>query len=551
VEKSFRRHTLNERWQALKSERSSWIAQWREISKFMLPWAGRFLASDRNKGWKRHNLIRDNTGIRALRTLAAGMMAGATSPARPWFRLQTPDEELNSFHAVALWLSQTTRLMQRIFQKSNAYRALHVIYEELGAFGTAACPIFPDFENVTHHYPLTIGEYCLATDYQGRVRTLYREFQKTVSETVAEFGYDKVTPRTKNLYDRGALDTWLTIIHVIEPRTDRDPKLRDKLNMAWRSVYFEEGSDPDKYLSESGFPEFPCVCPRWTVSGGDIYGSSPGMDALGDVKQLQHGQYRKLQALDLASNPPALVTGQLKGREVDLSPGGVNYSDNPNAGISSALKIGFDPTLWLQDIADVRERINGACFVDLFLMIANSNDGKMTATEVAIRQEEKMLMLGPVLERLHNELLSPLIEITFARMVETGIIPPVPQELQGMELDVEFVSMLAQAQKAIGVNAIDRFTSSLGALASIKGEVLDRVDADKWVEIYADSLGVDPRILVAGETAALIRQERAEAQQAAQQSAAMNQGADTLQKLGGVDMDKTTAASKLIDPASR
>jgi hypothetical protein len=427
--------------------------------------------------------------------------------------------------------------MQRIFQKSNTYRALHVIYEELGAFGTAACPIFPDFENVTHHYPLTIGEYCLATDYRGHVRTLYREFQKTVAETVAEFGYDRVAPRTKNLYDRGALDSWVTIIHVIEPRADRDPKRRDTLNMAWRSVYFEEGSDPDKYLSESGFPDFPCVCPRWSVSGGDIYGNSPAMDALGDVKQLQHGQYRKLQALDLSSNPPVLVSGQLKGREIDLSPGGVNYLDtaNPQAGIRSALELRYDPSLWLQDIADVRERIEGALFVDLFLMIANANDGKMTATEVAIRQEEKMLMLGPVLERLHDELLSPLIEITFARMVETGIIPPVPQELQGMELDVEFVSTLAQAQKAIGVNAIDRFTASLGALAAIKGEVLDRLDADKWVEIYADNLGVDPRILVAGETAALIRQERAAALQAEQQAAMMNQGADTLQKLGGVE----------------
>jgi len=154
-------------------------------------------------------------------------------------------------------------------------------------------------------------------------------------------------------------------------------------------------------------------------------------------------------------------------------------------------------------------------------------------------------MLGPVLERMHNEILDPLIDLTFARMVEAGIVPPPPEELQGAELNVEFVSMLAQAQRAIATNSVDRFVGNLGAVAGLKPEVLDKLDADRWADAYADMLGIDPEMIVPGERVALIRQQRAEAQQQAQQSALLNQGADTAQKLGRVDTSKPNALTDI------
>jgi hypothetical protein len=225
---------------------------------------------------RRHNSIYDNTGTRALRTWGAGMMAGATSPARPWFRLGTSDPALNNYQPVKLWLDEVTNKMQLVFQRSNTYRTLHGMYEELGAFGTGAAIILPDYKTVIHHYPSTVGEYAIATNYQGRVDTLYREFEKTVSEIVSEFGIENVSNTVKNLYDRGSLDAWVPIIHAIEPRTDRDSSKRDSKNMAYMSCYFEVGADKNKYLRESGFEEFPGIVPRWNVVGGDIYGNSPG-----------------------------------------------------------------------------------------------------------------------------------------------------------------------------------------------------------------------------------------------------------------------------------
>ena len=533
-------------WDQLKSERSSWISHWKEISDYLLPRSGRFFGSDRNIGVRRHNSIYDSTGTRALRVLAAGMMSGMTSPARPWFRLSVNDPDLAKVSAVKLWLNDVTSLMHTIFQKSNTYRALHAMYEELGAFGTAASLVTADYHTVIRHYPLTVGEYCLATNWQGEVTTIYREFQKTVREMVGEFGHERVSTSVRNLYDRGSLEEWITVIHAVEQRSDRDTRHAGNRQMPWKSVYFEIGSDADKPLRESGFRRFPALCPRWSTSGGDIYGNSPGMEALGDIKQLQHEQLRKAQGIDKMTNPPLQVPSAMKNREVDMLPGGVSYVDM--AGANSAIRTLFDVRIdlshLLADIQDVRHRIDWCFYADLFLMLANQTDARMTATEVAERHEEKLLMLGPVLERLQNELLDPLIEITFDQMMDAGIVPQPPQELQGNEINVELVSMLAQAQRAIGTNSIDRFVGNLGAVAQFKPDVLDKFSADRWVDVYADSQGIDPQIIVPDDQVQAIRQERAKAQRQAQQAEILNQGADTAQKLASA---KTSEPNVLSD----
>lgn len=271
------------------------------------------------------------------------------------------------------------------------------------------------------------------------------------------------------------------------------------------------------------------------------------MEALGDIKQLQHEQLRKAQVIDYKTKPPLQVPSALKNHGLDTLPGGISFVDaaSPSGGIRSAFEVNLDLSHLLNDIQDVRERIKGSFYADLFLMLANGNNGQMTATEVAERHEEKLLMLGPVLERLHNEILDPLIEMTFERMVEANIVPPPPEELQGRELNVEFVSMLAQAQRAIATNSVDRFVAHLGSVAQLKPEVLDKLDADRWADAYADMLGLDPEMIVSGEKVASLRQQRAEAQQAQAQQAAMAQGADMAQKLGSVKTDEPSALTDI------
>tara|TARA_R110000868_G_scaffold628_4_gene4578 strand:- start:1221 stop:2951 length:1731 start_codon:yes stop_codon:yes gene_type:complete len=528
-EKSPDRDKLFTRWGQLKSERASWWSHWQEVTTYLLPRNGRYFQQDRNKGQRRHNNIYDNTGTRALRTLGAGMMAGATSPARPWFRLGTADPDLNKYYPVKLWLDDVTSRMQLVFQKSNTYRTMHGIYEEIGAFGTSASIILPDYKNVIHHYPSTIGEFAIGTNYQGRVDTLYREFEKTVGEIVREFGYKNCSHTVQNLFDRGSVDAWVPIIHAIEPRDirERDMSKRDSKNMPYKSCYFEIGGEKNQFLRESGFEDFPAVVPRWNVVGGDIYGNGPGMEALGDIKQLQHEQLRKAQAIDYQTKPPLQVPANMKNRDIETLPGGISFVDGQGQGIKTAFQVDLNLQHLLADIQDCRGRVNSAFYADLFLMLANATDTRMTATEVAERHEEKLLMLGPVLERLHNELLDPLIDITFNHMMRAGILPPAPPELQGLDLNVEFVSMLAQAQRAIGTNGVDRFVGNLANVAQMKPDVLDKFDGDRWADHYSDILGVDPRMIVSSDQVANLRQKREEAAAAQAKMAQVQQMAAT------------------------
>ena len=526
---------------ALWTERASFDSHWREIAQQMLPRASRFQPSDVNRGDKRHNNVYDNTAIRSLRTLAAGMMSGMTSPARPWFRVALQDRELMEYAPVKEWLYTTGTLMRSVFSASNTYQALHQCYTELGAFGTWANFVQPDFNNVIHHYPMTVGEYAIGTNDKGQVDTLVREFKMTVGQMVKQFGRKACSPSVVSLYDRNTLDEWVDVIHMIEPREGYDRSKRDNLNMPFASCYFEPAkANWDAYLSESGFKRFPALCPRWDLTGNDIYGSSPGMECLGDAKQLQHEQLRKSQAIDYQVNPPLQVPVAYKDQANKRIPGGVMFVDStsPGGGVRSAYEVNVRLDYLLNDIQDTRERIRSSFYADLFLMLASQPaNGKMTATEVAERHEEKLLMLGPVLERLHNELLSPLIEITFDRLVEAQVLPEPPEELAGVDLEIEFISTLAQAQRAVAAAGSDRLLGTVSSLAQLWPEVRHKINPMQVVDSYAEMFGVDPKIVVSDEDAMAKADAEAQAAQAAQQGAAMAQAVDSAKSASEMNPD--------------
>lgn len=524
----------------LWTERTSWLDHWREINQYQMPRTGRFLVTDTNKGHKRHNNIIDNTPVFGIRTLASGLMSGMTSPARPWFRLGLRDKALMEQPAVKGWLHDTAELLRSIFATSNTYRALHACYEELGAYGTWADVVLQDFENVIHHYPLTIGEYALGTNHKGEVDTLVREFEMTVAQLVGEFGLDNVSPQVRSMYSAGTLQGKITVEHVIEPRRGRDFTNPSAKSMPWVSLYYEVSQiGVGKPLRESGFKRFCVLAPRWQVNANDVYGQSPGMEALGDVKQLQHQQLRKGQAIDQKVNPSLQVPSTLKDNPSARLPGGVFYYDStgPSQGVRRAYDVDLPMGDLLEDIQDVRERVRSAFYADLFLMIASDTRSGVTATEIAERHEEKLLMLGPVLERLHVELLGKLIDITFDFCAEAGILPPVPPALEGVELNVEFISTLAQAQRAVAAGAVDRLVMTVGNIAAAKADpsVWDKVDVDQIVDDYGEMFGVNPEIIVPDDVVAAQREARAQQQQAMQAAAAMQPAADAAAKASTID----------------
>lgn len=517
---------LRTRKSMLWTERASWEPHWRDLAEHILPRTGQWDHDDRNRGEKKHRKIYNSTATGALEILVAGMMAGATSPARPWMRLATADPDLNRYKPVEEWLAKASSQILRVFNRSNTYRALPRYYQELALYGTSAGIVLAHPERVIHHYPLTAGQYALAVNDQEEVNTCYREFDMTVSQLVEMFGLDNVSVSVRNAFNNGRYDDWRTVIHAIEPRFDRDESKMDGQNMPYRSVYFESGGkgssgQPTDVLLEEGFREFPVLAPRWSTSGGDIYGSSPGMTALGDIRALQGMTKRLGQAIDYKTMPPTQGPAALKGMEIDKMPGG--HTEIPG---EQRVTTVWQTTLELRDLQQHIEthemRINSRFYADLFLMLANTTKS-MTATEVAERHEEKLTMLGPTLERLHNELLSPLVSLTFERMVDVGAFDPAPEELQELDLEVEFISMLAQAQQAVGAAQDDRFQAVLQSLAQTHPEAVDVLDTDEYLRQYANKIGMDPNSLRTPEEVKAIRDQRAQAQAAEAQAAAAPQ----------------------------
>lgn len=552
---------------ALEQERSSWLSHWQDINRNLLPRTGTFFSSQTNRGDRRNTSILDNTATRALYTLGAGMQSGLTSPARPWLKLETADPDLMEVKSVSSWLDKVTQRMLTVFARSNTYRSLHLMYEELGGYGTAGAVVLPDFQDVIRFYPMTVGEYCISTNERGEVDTLGRKFQMTVEQIVGRFVYggqrygtpdwSKTSHTVRNLWDRHQVDSWVTTRQLVQPRRERDARKLDARNMPFESIYFEEGSNDDKLLSESGYKRFPALTPRWVVSGQDIYGSScPGMVALGDIMQLQHEQLRKGQGIDYQTKPPLQAPIALKNQDSDLLPGGVTYVDQ--TGPQNAIRTAFDVNLnmqhLLEDINDVRQRINGAFYSDLFLFLSNIQGlkGQMTAREVAEIHEEKLLMLGPVVENTENELLDPLADITFDACMEAGILPPPPPEMEGQEFNFQFVGILSQAQRSVSMSGVDRIVGATASMAAAKGDpsVWDKIDTDQIIDKAAGYLGVDPEIIRGDDEVAAIREQRAQAQ-AAQEKAAMAQAAAaTAKDLAGADMAGNNALTNVVQTFS-
>jgi hypothetical protein len=381
-----------------------------------------------------------------------------------------------------------------------------------------------------------VGEYFLGVDEYGMVNTFSRYRWITVENMIRFFGKENCSQAVQNLWDRNQLYEYIKCCQVVEPNDGRDPALKDNKNMPYRSVYWEDGGNADKLLKYSGYEEFPFMAPRWGVRmTSEAYGiGSPGWKILGDSQSLQEMSKSEMAGIAKAADPPLQVWGDINGGRINSLPGGRNqFKANDKAGISALYDVPFLQGLAALDtsIQQKQQKINRFFYTDLFKMLNSQDRPQMTAREVAERHEEKLTVLSPVLDRIEKELLDPVIERTFNIAMRAEIIPPPPQELEGMELKIDYISTLAQAQKVIKTAAIEQFTAFTGGLVAVNQEVLDVIDLDAIVTDYGDKVGISPKYIRSEEQIAAIRQQRAQAmqqQQQMQQAGAIVQGAKVL-----------------------
>lgn len=535
---------VNGRMAGLYQDRYSYWVHWREVADVMLPrrykWWQNLTPNNPTRGSAINQKIVDSTIIKAHRDAAAGMMAGITSPARPWFTLSLGGVELKEGSAEQIWLADTTRRLFKIIAKSNFYTAAHTVYEDLLAFGTAPMIVSEDYEDVFRCYNPAAGEYFVANSDRLEIDTFYRQFTMTARSVVQWFGKDNCSTNILNLFsspNSGQADKELIIGHAIEPY---DPEHHGNWpigkDMRFIEVYWEYGGDTRKLLQVKGYHEFPVMVPRWYLVSNDSYGRSPGMDALGETRQLMVEQRRKAQGIDKMVNPPLRAHISLKNQPTSTIPGALTYvtSVDNSQGIAPIYTV--DPKLadMVADIHEIQDRIRKLFFADVFLMISQYEPKSgVTATEMAGRQQEAMLMMGPMLERFQNEFLTPFLERAFAISARAKLFLPPPASMQGKKLDIEYLSILSQAQKGTITTPIERFSAQVGNWAAANQQVLDKVNFDDMVDKYADALGVEPTIINDDRKVKQIRDARAkqiQAQQQQQASLAAVQGAQTLSK---------------------
>lgn len=536
------RKKCDSRLKGLYQARYSYWMHWRELSDFILPRRYKWLITpnEMSRGSQRNGNILDATGTIAARTLASGLMAGVTSPTRPWFKFRISGFDQDDTNPVNLWLAEVEKRLMKILQGSNFYNCIALLYSDLCVFGTAVMLIYEDFEDVIRCFNPCLGEYYLENSSRFQINVFYRDFVLTVGQVSQQFPEkENWSENVKRAVERGGsgLSDEFAISHGIEPNTDDFAGKLVPRSFPYREMYWERGGNNEKLLAVKGFHEFPAICVRWDTLGNDPYGSDcPGMTALGDIKQLQQETLRKGQAIDKMVNPPMVADIQLKNQPAAMTPGGVTYV----AGFSQSGKPGFSPAYLVQpqiehmmnDIMEIQNRIKNIFFNDLFLMISQLQTVR-TATEIDARREEKLVLVGPVLERFMDEGLDPALNRVFNIANRAGLLPPPPPEISGREIEIEYVSMLAQAQRAVATSSIERMLGMAGSIAAQRPDILDKIDFDETLDEYSSLLGVPPKLLLSKETVAKIRQQKmqqAEQQKNMQMSLAAVKGAQTLSK---------------------
>ena len=521
---------VRKKFAELRGERTPWEGKWREYQSYVLPSRGRFLtsssASEVNTGSFRDVDKRVNSvASRSLSILASGIQSGLTSKARQWFLLTHPDPDISRYRPVREWYDTVQEILEGIYRRSNVYSSLLHTYVEMAGFGVGALLVRDHPDKVISCRSFTIGTYWLSTDQWFEVDGFYFIEYLTAHQLEQAYGREKLPQAVLSCLDNNKSETRFETVNAIlkHPESYGLP-VKDGYEAC--SVHFlASNPDDDDFLRVSHYRTWPVMTPRWDAVDADVYGVPPTEDIIGDVKMLQRMETDALKGIAKSVTPPMRVPPEMERRQLNLQPGGINVVSSMNEHAVGPLLAVQPNVQQLQAKIDrIEEGIRDGLYTSLFLALLTQDNPQMTAREVAERHEEKLLMLGPVLERIHYELLDPLIARTFALAVEAGRIPPPPEGIDLGSTEIEYVSILSQAQKAVGVSRIEQSVAFLGNLVSVYPEVRHALDPLKAYKEYNNMIGVRAGIFKTDE-------EYKQSVSAEQQQQQLAQGAEVAEPL--------------------
>lgn len=525
MEKKYPVRELSRWMRQLETERHTFEAYWDDVKTYIVPQRGRFIrgasASEVNDGRRRDDKIINGAAGKALEVMYSGMQSGLTSKAREWYDLRPRqyDDHYTGVDVVK-YLRLVKNNLNLAFDRSNLYNVLLEVYAELGAFGTAAIAVLPHPDKVFYFRSFTIGTYWLSTNSRQEVDAFFTTDYLTVRQLVEEYGEDRVSEGVRTMYRNGAYEERVRVNCAVLRNPERVGLKTDRehpvLEVHWEDFTPDHASE-DKLLKVGFYRSFPVFTPRWNVVGNDVYGYGPTRSVLGDVKMLQMLERDKLLGLGKVVDPPMMGPPELERIGVNASRGGYNTVYSADV-LRPLYQVQPDLSGLQATIQQVEQNIRRAYYNDLFIMLQQKdlmNKTEMTATEVSERNWEKMMSLGPVLERIHYELLNPLIDRCMEMLFYAGRIPAPPPELRDYPARIEYLSILSQAQKAVAVKQIEMLLTMVGQLGQVRPDALQKLDVNQAIDLYAESIGAPPDLLLSGKDfKALIEQQTRAAQEA-------------------------------------
>lgn len=526
------------RFNILDDARSNWKSTWQKVGDYVHPIRGDIL-SDKAPGAPRYTLIFDDTAQQASDILVAGLFSYLTSPHMPWFRLTMRDTELMRNQDTALWLQDSESRLYFMFAMTNFYKAIAMMYQDLVNINHGIVFIDEDEKRKRLIFRnLSPRDCVIAENSSGMVDTIMRKIRWRAEQAYQEFG-DKVGDEIKKDASENP-DRKYDFLHTVLPRASYNKWQKDSLNLPFESCYIDlKGKE---IVDEGGYHEFPAVVPRWSTYTDDVYGTCPSIAALNNVKTLNKTVELFIQQSEKALNPPLDITPGYKDR-IRTMPGGLNVKGKSTDEIKPIVTSG---RIELSDkiLNDLREQVKERYFVSTFLMLAQLGQ-RMTAYEVSSRDNEKMMMLGPAIGRITDECLGPLIDRCFNIMMRGGYFLPVPNDIMERDVDVEYLSPLARAQKAVQANNIDRLVAFMAPLVQIYPDIIDNFNPDEATKLYADIFAVPQSIMRGTENIKAMRDERMKLQQQEAVRQQMLQATEGIKSIAQADKAATGDTSLL------
>ena len=514
-----RASSLLKRFSTLQQQRLHWESHWQEIADFIIPRKAD-ITKTRTPGDKRTDLVYDGTAIHAAELMSASLHGMLTNAATRWFSLRFGDDTLNGDDEAKEWLGSATDVVYQHLNRSNFSEQVHELYTDLVTFGTGVLFIEADGRDGVRFSTRHIAECWISEDENGRVDTVYRKYKTTARATVNQFGKN-VSQRIKKIDEEDPYKE-IEILHVVMPRDDREKGKRNKKNKPFASIYI----DPEvkQIIGEGGYDELPYCVPRFLKASFELgYGRSPSMTALADTKMVNKMSEIVIRAAQLQIHPPLMVPDDGFMLPVRTQPGGLNFYRSGTRDRIEPLNIGANNPLGEAQLESRRTAIRAAFYVDQLIL---GQGPQMTATEVVQRTEEKMRLLGPVTGRLQVELLQPCLDRVFAILARQKQFTPAPEGLRDNQIDIEYVSPLAKAQRSGDVSSAMQMVEILMPLMQLDPNIVDYLDTDGLVKHIIKVTGVPAEIVRGEGEIAEIREQKAAAAEQQQQMAGVSQMAE-------------------------